>query len=76
LRLRILPNHQRAGSHGRVEPDNLAAAKRLDALDRTPFADRIDFQRALLQLRLLPPLREILDAARGASWIVFVIFDF
>ena len=73
---RILPHHQRAGAHRRVEPDDLAAAERLDALDRTPFADRIDFERALLQLRFLPPLREILDAARGAFWIVFVIFDF
>jgi hypothetical protein len=64
-----------APAHGRVQTDDLAAAERLNALDRAPFADRINFERTLLQLRFFPALRKILDAAGRALRIVFVIFD-
>src|SRR5262249_7031659 len=35
----------------------------------------IDFERALLQLRFLPALREVLDPASGAFRIIFVILN-
>ena len=70
-----LPHHDRAGADRGVEADDLALAERLDALDRAPFAHRIDFERALLELRFFPALGEILDPARDALRIVFGVFD-
>src|SRR5262249_7508101 len=69
---RILPHHDLAGAHRGVEPDDLASAQPLHALDRAPFAYRIDFERALLKLRLLPAMGEIFHPALGAFWFVLV----
>ena len=72
---RILPHHDRAGTHRGVEPDDLALAQPLHALDRAPFAYGVDFERAVLKLRLLPTMSKILDTALGAFGIVLVIDD-
>src|SRR5262249_38785808 len=69
------PHHDRAGTHRGVEPDDLASAQPLHALDRAPFAYRIDLERALLKLRLLPTMGEILHPALGAFGVVLVIDD-
>ena len=73
--LGLFAHHQCAGAHRGIEPDDLAAAKRLHALDRAPFAHRIDFQRALLELRFLPALREILYPSGRALGVVLEILD-
>ena len=66
-----------AGEHGvrGVEADDLALAQRLHPLDRAPLADRIDLERALLQLRFLPALGEILDPAGNPLRVVLGVFD-
>src|SRR6476646_3666997 len=71
--LRILSHHDGARAHGGVEPDDLALAQLLHAFDRAPFAHRIDFERTLLKLALLPALREILHPAFGPLGIVLLI---
>src|SRR3954471_14210849 len=71
----VAPHHEGAGADGGVEADDLAFTQRLNALDRAPFAYRIDFQCALLQLRFLPALRKIFDPAGDALWIVLMILD-
>jgi hypothetical protein len=76
LNARILPDHDGARAHRGIEADDLAFPKLLHALDRAPFAHRVDFQRALLQLRFLPALREILYPALGALGIVLVVDHF
>ena len=73
--VRILSHHDGARAHGGVEPDDLALAQLLHALDRAPFAHRVDFERTLLKLALLPALREILHPAFGPLGIVLVIGD-
>src|SRR5262249_18018626 len=73
LNARVLPHHDRPGAHGGVEPDDFAVAQLLHALDRAPFAHRIDFERAALQLAFLPTRGEILHPAFGALGIVLVI---
>jgi hypothetical protein len=72
---RILSDHDRAGAHRGIEPDDLAFAQPLHALDRSPFADGIHFERALLKLRLLPAMGEIFHPAFGALGVVLVIDD-
>src|SRR5262249_40634207 len=72
---RILPHHDRAGTHCGVEPDDLALAQPLHALDRAPFTYGVDFERAVLKLGLLPTTSKILHTALGAFGIVLVIDD-
>ena len=75
LNTRMSLHHDRAGPHRGVEADDLAFTQLLHALDGAPFTHRIDLERALLQLRLLPALGEGLHAAFGALGIVLVIDD-
>src|SRR5262249_60302300 len=75
LNFGTLAHHQRASAHSRVETDDLAAAERLYPLDRRPFADRVNLERALLRLRLLPALPEILDPAVFPLLVLFMIID-
>jgi hypothetical protein len=72
---RALPDHDRARAHRGIEPDDLAFTQPLHALDRSPFADGIHFERALLKLSLLPAMGEIFHPAFGALGIVLVIDD-
>src|SRR4029450_7905077 len=58
-----------------LDPDDLAFPQPLHALDRSPFADGIHFERALLKLSLLPAMGEIFHPAFGAIGIVLVIDD-
>jgi hypothetical protein len=75
LHTRIPSHHDRASAYRGVEPDDLASAQLLHALDSAPFAHRVDFKRALLELRLLPSVREVLDPAFVALGIVLMIDD-
>src|SRR5215813_7847310 len=75
LHTRIPSHHDRASAYRGVEPDDFAAAQLLHALDSAPLAHRIDFECPLLELRLLPSLREVLDAAFVTFGIVLVIDD-
>src|SRR5437763_15097002 len=75
LNLRIGADHDRAGPDGGVEPNDLALTESLHTLDGAPFAHRVDLERALLKLRFLPALAEILTAALDALGIIFVVLD-
>ncbi len=75
LHTRIPSHHDRASAYGGVEPDDLASAQLLHALDSAPLAHRIDFKRTLLELRLLPTVGEVLDPAFITLGIVLMVGD-
>ncbi len=56
-------------------PMILPRAELLDALDRAPFAHRIDLERAVLELAFLPALGEILHPPGDALGVVLVVLD-
>src|SRR5262249_48323609 len=70
-----LAHHDGACACRRIETDDPAAPQLLHALDRAPFAHRINLEFAAGQLRLLPAFREILHAAGHAFGIVLIILD-
>src|SRR5262249_3179668 len=71
----VLAHHDGAGAHRGVEADDFSLSQGLHALDRAPFAYRIDLEGALLQLRFLPALGKILHPSGRPFGIVLVVFD-